>query len=265
MESYHWISCQFPHVQKTKTKRKNSNTHQVLGVVEKTFSPKTLQRAKDARLIQFRKEERATYHDRRHGEEVRSLSSWPGTLGSWGLALRVAQWSGSWHIQPPAASRQLPPPPLRPISRGHTPPLAHKVGQTKPWTQFSLSQFLLSHLFLGSNPLETKFGADFPPTKKIYSSKKRKEKKNFGRSRSVDGPLQVRPCGAFGPARCCVVAAPELSSQSWDQSAETARRISLRGATWLVPRSKKVVGGGWGIEYVRGMLDCFSWENSCWN
>lgn len=164
----------------------------------------------------------------------------------------MAQWSGSWHIQPPAASRRLPPPPpLRPISRGHTPPLAHKVGQTQPWTQFSLSQFLISHLFLGSNPTETKHSAQISPYKKNIFIKKRKEKKKFGRRRSVVGPLQVRPCGAFGPARCCVVAAPELSSQSWDQSAETARCISLRGATWLVPRSKKKnnkkKSGGWWV------------------
>lgn len=163
---------------KNKNKTKKLQHSSSFGCSGEDLLPKKhFNSAKDARSIQLRKEERATYYDRRHGGEVRSLSSWPGTLGSWGLALCVAQWSGSWHIQPPAASRRLPPPPLRPISRGHTPPLAHKVGQTKPWTQFSLSQFLISHLFLGSNPRETKHSAQISPYKKyIHQKKKRKEK-----------------------------------------------------------------------------------------
>lgn len=201
---------------------------------------------------QFREEERATYHDRRHGEEVRSLSSWPGPFGE--LVTRVVCGS---------VVRLLAHPSSRRISRSATLPLAHKVVQTKPRSQFSLLQLLLSHLFLRSNPLRKNYLAKTAPYKTYLSTQKKKMKK-FGRSRPAVGSLPVCPCGAFGPARCSV-AAQELSSQSWDQSAETARRISLRGAPWLVPRSKKVVGGEWGAGYVRWMLDCFSWENSCWN
>lgn len=38
-------------------------------------------------LCAFRKEKYATYPDRRHGEEVRSSSSWPVTLKNWKLGM----------------------------------------------------------------------------------------------------------------------------------------------------------------------------------
>lgn len=74
---------------------------------------------------------------------------------------------------------------------------------------------------------------------KTYLSK---ERWSLVAAKPPSAPFQVRPCAAFEPARCCVAAA-KLSGQSWDQSAENAPRISLRGATWLVPRSKK-----WWVE-----------------
>lgn len=144
----------------------------------------------------------------------------------------------------PATSSLLPPAAASDQSGADRMCSARKVGETEPWTQFSLSQFLISHLFFRilASQDEACVGAD---SQNNYLPKKFSAQLIGSRVRPFAAFLSAS-CGAFGPARCCV-AAPELSSQSWDQGAETAWRISLRGATWLVP-TKKAWLCPWDVE-----------------
>lgn len=138
--------------------------------------------------------------------------------GHWGVGDSLCVWLSG----PAADTSSLPPPAAAAPDQSE----AHTAFSAQSWpneTVIAIQPLAVSafpSISRGQPSQDETFGADFPPTKKIFVKKKKKKK--FGRSRSVVGPLQVRPCGACGPARCRVVAAPELSSQSCDQSAETA-------------------------------------------
>lgn len=153
-----------------------------------------------------------------------------GELGTWGLA------PGSLQLNDlsPATSSLLCCYCAR-ADWGRSDGLVCKVVQTESCTQlerFKFSRFLLSHLFVGSKKHWSLANA-FDRFPKHISQKFFFCSWSPLNSCQTDTPLSkwelCRSCACV----CGCVAAPQLSSWSWDQSTETVWRISVNGAMWL--------------------------------